>query len=140
MGHPLGLLRPYIIWTGLALLIAVVSKTAAQTPAPALPVQPLHLADCLALSEQRQPSLTVARARLAAAQTKVAALDNLSGPAALLSHDLPVRRQQARLGVDIARADVARLDVENRYVVTRAISRCCIRAHSGRCWMIWWRI
>src|SRR6185437_11754976 len=120
MRRSLGFVSPWKIGTGLALLLAVVSRTPAQTPAPPLPNQPLHLADCLAISEERQPSLQVARARLAAAQTKVAALDNLGGPTALLSHDLPVRRQQARLGVDIAQADLARLQVEIRYVVTRA--------------------
>jgi outer membrane protein TolC len=120
MRHPLGFTVLWKLGTGLALLLAVASRTPAQTPPPVLPDQPLHLADCLAISEQRQPSLRVAQARLAAAQTKVAALDNLNGAAALVTHDLPVRRQQARLGVDIARADVDRLNAENRYVVTRA--------------------
>jgi outer membrane protein TolC len=105
---------------GIALLLAAALRAPAQTPDPIVPDRPLHLADCLAISQQRQPSLVASRARLAAAQTKVAALDSLGGVTGLLRPELPVRRQQARLGVDIARADLNRLEVENRYVVTRA--------------------
>jgi hypothetical protein len=92
----------------------------AQTPSPPLPDRPLRLADCLALSEERQPSLLVARARLAAAQSRLASLESLNGPVVRLRQDLPLRRQQARLGIDAAQAELARLAVENRYVVTRA--------------------
>jgi hypothetical protein len=92
----------------------------AQTPSPSLPDRPLRLADCLTLGEERQPSLLVARARLAAAQSRLAALESLNGPVVRLRHDLPLRRQQARLGIDVAQAELARLEVENRYVVTRA--------------------
>jgi hypothetical protein len=34
--------------------------------------------------------------------------------------DLPIRRQQARLGIEAAQAELARLQADNRYVVTRA--------------------
>ncbi|HEY7154421.1 MAG TPA: TolC family protein [Gemmataceae bacterium] len=105
---------------GIALLLAAALHAPAQTPAPVVPDRPLRLADCLTISQQRQPSLVVARARLAAAQTKVAALDSLGGLSIVLRKELPVRRQQARLGVDISQADLNRLEVENRYVVTRA--------------------
>ncbi|HZV04533.1 MAG TPA: hypothetical protein VE999_05540 [Gemmataceae bacterium] len=108
--------------TSLALVLCLFTAVdaQAQTPSPPLPDRPLRLADCLALSEQRQPSLLVARARLAAAQSRVASLDNLHGPVVRLRQDLPLRRQQARLGIDAAQAELARLEVENRYVVTRA--------------------
>jgi hypothetical protein len=92
----------------------------AQTPSPSLPSRPLRLADCLAISEERQPSLLVARARLAAAQSRLASLESLNGPVVRLRHDLPLRRQQARLGIEAAQAELARLESENRYVVTRA--------------------
>ena len=62
----------------------------------------------------------MARARLAAAQSKFAALESLDGPVVRLRHDLPIRRQQAQLGIASAQADLARLETENRYVVTRA--------------------
>jgi hypothetical protein len=104
----------------LAFAFLLAGKSAfAQEPA-VLPDRPLHLADCLAISEQRQPSLTVARARLAAAQSKLASLESLDGPVVRLRHDLPIRRQQARLGVESEQADLTRLEIENRYVVTRA--------------------
>jgi outer membrane protein TolC len=37
-----------------------------------------------------------------------------------MRHDLPIRHQQAQLGVDAAKAELERLESENRYVVTRA--------------------
>ncbi|HEY7314278.1 MAG TPA: hypothetical protein VH643_33310 [Gemmataceae bacterium] len=106
--------------TGFVLWLIATAGAPAQAPAPAIPDRPLRLADCLAIAQERQPSLMVARARLAAARTKAAALDSLSGPANILRQQLPVRQQQARLGVDSAQADLHRLEVEERYVVTRA--------------------
>jgi hypothetical protein len=102
-----------------ALLLAVIPALA-QSPSSPLPDHPLRLADCLAISEERQPSLIVARARLAAAQSKLASLESLDGPVARLRQDLPIRRQQAQLGIDAAKADLARMEIENRYVVTRS--------------------
>jgi outer membrane protein TolC len=104
----------------LTLLFVPATLTVAQIPPPALPDRPLRLADCLAISQERQPSLAVARARLAAAQSKLASLESLNGPMARMRHDLPIRRQQAQLGIGAAQADLARLEAENRYVVTRA--------------------
>jgi hypothetical protein len=105
---------------GIILALAVVCRSPAQTPAPVPPDWPLRLADCLAISEERQPSLVVGRARLAAAESSLAALDTLGIAVSVVRHDLPIRRQQARLGVEIIQADLHRLEVENRYVVTRA--------------------
>lgn len=101
-------------------LFVVADGASAQSSPSALPERPLRLSDCLAISEERQPSLQVARARLAAAQSKLASLESLDGPVVRLRHDLPLRRQQARLGIDAAAADLARLETENRYVVSRA--------------------
>jgi hypothetical protein len=64
--------------------------------------------------------LIVARARLAAAISKLASLESVDGPVARLRQDLPIRRQQAQLGIDAAKADLARMEIENRYVVTRS--------------------
>jgi outer membrane protein TolC len=105
---------------GVVVLLAAVSGASAQQPIPAIAERPLRLADCLAISEQRQPALAVARARLAAAESKLGALNGLGVPALVLHYDQSVRRQQAQLGVEIARADLARLAEENRYTVTRA--------------------
>lgn len=101
-------------------LVSAAVPALAQSPLPLLPDRPLRLADCLALSEERQPALIVARARLAAAQSKLASLESLDGPLVRLRHDLPIRRQQGRLGINAAQAELARLETENRYVVTRA--------------------
>src|SRR5690349_16508546 len=87
---------PFRTLTGVVLFLAAVAAAPAQTPESAVPNRPLRLAECLAINHQRQPSLVVARARLAAAQTKVAALEGLSGPTSLLHPALPERRQQAR--------------------------------------------
>ncbi len=102
-----------------ALLLAAVGAHA-ESPLPPLPDRPLRLADCLAISEQRQPSLIVARARLAAAVSKLASLESLDGPLMRMHQDLPIRRQQAQLGIEAAKADLARMEIENRYVVTRS--------------------
>lgn len=107
-------------WPGFLVLVFWVPSVLAQAAPPPVPDRPLRLADCLALSEERQPSLLVARARLAAAQSKVASLESLDGPVARLRHDLPIRQQQARLGIEAEQANLTRLESENRYVVTRA--------------------
>ena len=112
-----GVPTPFLV---LAALFITAIATPAQPPSPALPDRPLRLADCLALSEERQPSLIVVRARLAAAQSKLASLQSLDGPVARMRQNLPIRRQQAQLGVDAAQAELVRLETENRYVVTRA--------------------
>jgi outer membrane protein TolC len=102
-----------------SLLLAAVPAPA-QSPSSPLPDHPLRLADCLVISEQRQPSLIVARARLAAALSKLASLESLDGPVSRLRQDLPIRRQQARLGIEAAKANLVRMEIENRYAVTRS--------------------
>jgi outer membrane protein TolC len=92
-----------------------------QEPVPAEtppPPPPLTLADCLQTGLERQPSLAAARASLAAAQDNRLALDDL-GLAALLAHELPVRRQQADLGITIARAGLAQAEWETIYAISR---------------------
>ncbi len=104
-------------------VVAALLLTAAPAPADPsspLPDRPLRLSDCLAISEERQPSLIVARARLAAAMSKLASLESLDGPVQRMRHDLPIRREQARLGIDAARTNLTRLQIENRYIVIRS--------------------
>jgi outer membrane protein TolC len=101
------------------LALFTVAKVQAEAPPP-LPDHPLHLADCLAIRAERQPSLNVARARLAASQSRLRSLESLNSPVARMRHDLPIRKQQARLGIDAAQAELVRLEADTRYVVTRA--------------------
>ena len=78
----------------------------------------LDLAGCLGLAEQRQPRVAAARASLAAAEDGKRAVDNLHTPP-LVGRELPIRRQQAAIGVNAA---TAALDVAERdaiYAVTR---------------------
>jgi len=109
---------PVLLQVFAAILLRV-APAPAESPSP-LPDRPLRLADCLAISEQRQPSLVVARARLESAISKLASLESLDGPMQRMRHDLPVRREQARLGIDAAKTNLTRLQIENRYIVIRS--------------------
>jgi outer membrane protein TolC len=109
-------MRRLPILTGLTLVLMAASRA----PAGEVPPGPLRLADCLALAHERQPALVVARARLAAAEAKLCGLEAMGVPAEVLHRDLPIRRQQARLGVEINRVGLMRLEDDTRYEVTRA--------------------
>jgi hypothetical protein len=89
-----------------------------QTAAAPAAVPTLGLAECLQLAAQRQPALAAQRASLAAAGDAARALDNLCVPR-FLAPDLPVRRQQAGLGVTAAAAGVGEAERETVYAVTR---------------------
>jgi outer membrane protein TolC len=82
------------------------------------PVQAMGLADCLATALQQQPAVEAQRASLAAAQTGARAIDELRF-AGLVRHDLPIRKQQACLGVTVAAAGLTQVEYETRYAVTR---------------------
>jgi outer membrane protein TolC len=79
--------------------------------------QPLDLAACRRLALDKQPALAAARASLAAAAARSEALDHLHLPG-FLARDLPIRRQQAALGITIAEAGVTRAEGEALYGVT----------------------
>jgi outer membrane protein TolC len=83
------------------------------------PAAPLTLEQCLAMAFDKQPALAAARASLAAAYDGQQALNNLGCLARLAAPDLPVRRQQACLGVSIAQAALDQAEWETRYAVTR---------------------
>jgi outer membrane protein TolC len=101
----------------LLVCLGVVAPPArAQSPAP--PAAPLTLDDCVRIGLERQPALNAARASLAAAEDSRRALDNLR-LASLISRELPVRKQQAALGVTIAAAGVQQAEFETVYAVTR---------------------
>jgi outer membrane protein TolC len=90
----------------------------APSPPSAAPMPTLSLADCLQLSFQKQPALAAQRASLAAAEANARALDNLRLPR-FLAPDLPVRRQQAALGVTAAAGGLEHAEHETIYAVTR---------------------
>jgi outer membrane protein TolC len=80
--------------------------------------RPLTLPECLSLALQRQPTLAAAHASLAAAEEGSRSLDETRIPAAIV-HELPFRRKQARLGVQINTAGVQLAEYETIYAVTR---------------------
>ena len=84
-----------------------------------LPVPQLNLDECLALAFAKQPALSAARASLNAAHDGRRALGNMPLYARLLSRDLPVRRTQACVGINIAAAGLQQAEWETRYSVTR---------------------
>lgn len=73
---------------------------------------------CLKLGFQHQPALDAARASLSAAHSGKRALDRLIIPR-LFVRDLPVRRQQACVGITIAEAGLTQAEWETRYSITR---------------------
>jgi outer membrane protein TolC len=87
-------------------------------PPLAPPAGPLRLAQCLHLALQHQPRVAAARASLAAAQDVEHALAVLQVPA-FLAPELPIRRQQAALGVSAAAAAVDQAEREAAQAVTR---------------------
>lgn len=102
-------------------LIAAEQASGPSTPnrAAAQPaVAGYSLDQCIQIGLAQQPAVAAARASLAAAQTGKCALDNMRF-AALISRDIPVRRQQACIGVSIAAAALDQAERETVYAVTR---------------------
>lgn len=91
------------------------SAWAVEDAAP--PVQTLP--QLVNLGLERQPALAAARASLAAAASGQRGLNGLSKFATLFAPDLPIRRQQANLGVTIACAGLEQAEWETRYAVVR---------------------
>src|SRR5580658_7278174 len=76
-----------------------------QTPAPAQAANSastITLAECLKIAHDQQPALIAHRASLSAAVTQSDGLNRLPGHGLVIARDLPLRRQQACLGVTIA--------------------------------------
>jgi outer membrane protein TolC len=92
-------------------------------PAPAIiaapaQVQVLDLAACRSIALERQPAIAAAQASVAAAQVRVAGLHKLHA-IPLVAGDLPIRRQQAALGVAGAEAQLEQARWDALYDVTR---------------------
>ena len=88
----------------------------APPPPPAAPV--LSLWACRRLALEKQPTLAAYRASLAFAQARATAAEDIMVPT-LVRPDLPVRRQQASLGVQVAEAQLAQGEADTIYAVTR---------------------
>jgi outer membrane protein TolC len=115
----------FLVLLPLSVLLACWSSGAAQPPdqlgPPTVVAQPplLDLSGCVHLALEGHPKLQAARASLAAAEDGRRALDSIPVPASL-SHELPIRRQQACLGVKAAAAGVDLTEREVVYGVSRA--------------------
>jgi hypothetical protein len=119
--------KPWILGALGALLFAA-TGSAQQTATPpvtapvaapvAVPVTANNLDTCLALAYSRQPALAAARASLAAAESGKRGLDSIR-LGGLLSRDLPIRKEQACLGITIAAAGLQQAEWETRYAVAR---------------------
>jgi outer membrane protein TolC len=95
--------------------LGLVPGVRAQEPAGPTP---FTLTDCVRIGLQQQPALAAQRASLAAAEAQRVALDHMVC-ASLIMKELPIRKQQAALGVAISDAGVQILEWETAYAVTR---------------------
>src|SRR5262245_1086056 len=112
----------WAISTSLLLLCgsAVSAQAPAEAPAQAPPgSKPLTLTDCVSISLESQPAIAAAQSSYGAALSAQRGVNNLPFFAGLLSRDLPIRRQQAEWGLNIAAAGVDLAEWETRYAVAR---------------------
>jgi hypothetical protein len=100
----------------LVLLLAGISFSLAR--AEDGPPAAMKLPELISLGMEKQPALAAARASLAAAQSSVDGLNSLK-LAGLFAKDLPIRKQQACLGVTVASASLEQAEWETRYAVVR---------------------
>src|SRR5438445_7432536 len=98
--------------------MVLIWSTAASAVEP-LGGRPLNLNDCVGIGLERQPAIAAARYSYGAAAAAQQGINGLPAFAGLLSRDLPVRRQQAEWGVNIAAAAVDLAQWEKRYAVAR---------------------
>lgn len=84
------------------------------------PTGPAHtLGMCLAIGQERQPTIAAAAASLAAAERGYIALIGLRPITEILSPDLPVRKLQSQRGLAAACAEVMKVRQENTYDICR---------------------
>lgn len=107
-------LFPLAAWSAEPELLAASQQATVVAPVPLA----LTLDECRRLSLDKQPALAAQRASLASAEIQLKALDKLSA-LSLLRRDLPVRREQACLGVTIAAAGLEATERDTLYAVTR---------------------
>jgi outer membrane protein TolC len=87
---------------------------------PTTPATPptLSLADCLRIAQEKQPALQAYRASMAAAESGSQGLQNMR-LAGLFKKEIPIRREQACLGITAAAARLEQAERETDYAVTR---------------------
>lgn len=126
---PVGWAAMLLALAGAALAVAQerppngAEKLHAPRPVPpsavaAKPELSLSLEECLYLALRKQPALAAERASLAVAEESWRAAENLALPT-FLARELPVRRQQAALGIGAAKAAVHEAEHDTVYAVTR---------------------
>ena len=113
-----GAREPVIIRTSPQVIVTKALPRGMKRFPPPASSEPLRLDACIELGFQHQPAMDAAQASLAAAQSGSRAVNRLILPR-LLSPDLPIRRQQACVGVRIAEAGVTQAEWETRYAITR---------------------
>jgi outer membrane protein TolC len=106
-------------WVVAAEPAAAPEKIAAPSAAEAPSVQVLDLAACRRMALERQPAIAAAQASLCAAEARATALQRLHA-IPLVAGDLPIRRQQACLGVAGAEAQLEQARWDAIYDVTRS--------------------
>jgi outer membrane protein TolC len=102
----------------LAAAAALAQPAAPPSPAEKADLPKLNLLDCLRIANDRQPTLTAARASLAARLAAQRGVNELHPPN-FLAPDLPIRRKQALRGVDAAEAEVYQAEYDTSYAVIR---------------------
>jgi len=132
MGYPFRLCRRLAFLAGMA-SCSFALTVSAQTPdmyeghTPQVAVAPstaeantptLTLADCLRIAHEKQPALQAYRESLAAAESASRSLQNMP-LAALFVREIPIRREQACLGINIAAARLEQAERETDYAVAR---------------------
>src|SRR5687767_8253829 len=103
------------IASALLSLACATAPAVAQEPAPAK----MTLPELINLGIDRQPALSAARASLAASQSGYNGVSSLGLGARLLSRDIPVREQQACIGISIAAAALEQAEWDTRYAIVR---------------------
>ena len=101
---------------GLALILG--SLFSSHVQAQEGPAVKYTLPELINLGLEKQPALAAARASLVAADSGVRGLNSLKF-AGLFAKDMPIRKQQACLGVTIAAAGLEQQEWETRYAVVR---------------------
>lgn len=122
--------RIYFAWVNSIafLLLGSLAVTASAQPSPAAPAAPTpvpqgdlpprSLVDCLRIANERQPTLTAARASLAVKEAAYRGVAELRVPR-LLAPDLPIRRQQSCRGLSAAQAELYQAEYDTTYAVLR---------------------
>jgi outer membrane protein TolC len=98
--------------------LAVRSAPAQSPPAPP-PAVTVSYTEAIRLALQQRPKVRAARITLARAEAQHAETDRLARLLGHVRRDLPARREQAALGVEVARADLEAQEADVRYAAGR---------------------